>query len=745
MAGVGTGVTKQPLGDKIILEPIFVPGTRPNHDGSHENLFNVFHIDEHYNIMKNSPEKTVHRAPVAALICVYNEEWYSLQRSLESLAAIPDKKGNFDQSIVANAVSMDVAIVIDGVEMLKPCMRDFLHQLFGPNIPVDVDKQGRAIGWQKSELKPTETCVVNKRTHGGHLLSLILKKHNQKKINSHEWGFRAFTHTSKCNYVLTSDCGTLFDPKCVSHLLDFMEANEGCVACTGRQRVMSAQQQADPNQERKNDSLEESMLRRIQQYEFEGEYLASRPTGSMLGFLEVLPGPCAFFRRAEIEGAPLDEYFDMGYKRPQELGLLQSNLKISEDRIPSWSAVWSGRRSQYSAWVDEAVFFCEAELTIKDLLLQRRRWNNGKFSGHVYVLKRLDKLFASHNPLWRKLSCSGMAFIQVAAFLVSYLAVANFGGAFHVSTKYLSDHLGLSSSLPHCMTSIYFTLYILLILCHYKKWEDDQRFCHILWRVAFMVNGLLVCISLASMLLYYIIVANQMLQCYTETYHAVEFEVSQNLNRADIGEHCWTQHPIHGPALLKLIVFTSVAFLPTLNAMLSNYTAVCIISNPINMLVYMLAMPTYTAFFSAYAISRYADLTWGQRPTVDQQCASAPDYMPKCSRCNHPCIQGYSEYCEDHMWLHGKVRICEWATFLLIIVNIGAMAAFLYVSPVILIVVIYVNGAILQTLAMTRTMGKLVMRMCRVVCSATTIPRYVLLTQKDPDLISDSKGLRHTA
>ena len=96
----------------------------------------------------------------------------------------------------------------------------------------------------------------------------------------------------------------------------------------------------------------------------------------------MLPGPCAFFRRAEIEGAPLDEYFDMGYKRPQELGLLQSNLKISEDRIPSWSAVWMGRRAQYSAWMDDALFFCEAELTVMDLLLQRRRWLNGEFSGH---------------------------------------------------------------------------------------------------------------------------------------------------------------------------------------------------------------------------------------------------------------------------------------------------------------------------------------------------------------------------
>ena len=247
MAGVCTEIAKQPLGSNMI-ELNFVPANRPNQDGSHGNVFNAYHLDEHSNIMNDSLEKTVLRAPVAALICVYNEEWYSLQRSLESLAAIPGRNGDFDKTIVGHAVAMDIAIVIDGVEMLKPCMRDYLHQLFGPDIPVDVDKQGKAVGWLKSEFKPSETCVINKRTHCGHLLSLILKKNNQKKINSHEWGFRAFAQTSKCKYILTSDCGTRFDPKCVGHLFDYMEANEGCVACTGRQRVMSAEQQADPNQ-----------------------------------------------------------------------------------------------------------------------------------------------------------------------------------------------------------------------------------------------------------------------------------------------------------------------------------------------------------------------------------------------------------------------------------------------------------------------------------------------------------------
>ena len=138
--------------------------------------------------------------------------------------------------------------------------------------------------WQENEddgeLRPSETCVINKRTHSGYLLSLILKRHNQKKINSHEWGFRAFAQTSQCKYVLTTDCGTLFDPKCVYHLFNYMEANEGCVACTGRQRVMTAEQQADPNKNNRSDSLSESLLRRVQRYEYEGVHLTNKPSGN---------------------------------------------------------------------------------------------------------------------------------------------------------------------------------------------------------------------------------------------------------------------------------------------------------------------------------------------------------------------------------------------------------------------------------------------------------------------------------
>ena len=78
-----------------------------------------------------------------------------------------------------------------------------------------------------------------------------LKKHKAQSEKDQFTQFRAFAQMSQCSYILTTDCGTLFDPKCVRHLFDYMEANEGAVACTGRQRVMRSLQQAEPSMENK--------------------------------------------------------------------------------------------------------------------------------------------------------------------------------------------------------------------------------------------------------------------------------------------------------------------------------------------------------------------------------------------------------------------------------------------------------------------------------------------------------------
>ena len=88
---------------------------------------------------------------------------------------------------------------------------------------------------------------------------------------------------------------------------------------------------------------------------------------------------------ARLEGRVLEEYFDKwGYAPPHSLRLLGANLQIAEDRIPSLlSVIYSGKRSDA---LFDAVFEFEAELSLRALITQRRRWGNGSLAGLVYAV-----------------------------------------------------------------------------------------------------------------------------------------------------------------------------------------------------------------------------------------------------------------------------------------------------------------------------------------------------------------------
>ena len=136
---LSSGSSSSSISNTLKIKPSYVSAIRPNQDGSHGNLFNIYHLHEvcdelngTRDIFYSPPEKTVQRSSVAVVICVYNEEWYSLRRTLDSLTS-PLKES-------VDAVDLDIAIVIDGLEILKPCMKEYLHTLFGPAIPLDADK-----------------------------------------------------------------------------------------------------------------------------------------------------------------------------------------------------------------------------------------------------------------------------------------------------------------------------------------------------------------------------------------------------------------------------------------------------------------------------------------------------------------------------------------------------------------------------------------------------------------------------
>ena len=156
-------------------------------------------------------------------------------------------------------------------------MKAYLSLLFGNSIPMDESD------WRHAQDDDSETYVFNKLMPSCRLLSLVLKRHNRKKINTHEWFFRAFATPEQCKYAFTTDTGTIFAPGAVETMVAYMDGHPRCSACTGRQRVMTWQQQSDPDlpDSQRKDTLFQSAMRAVQGWEFEADHCGSKPTSSL--------------------------------------------------------------------------------------------------------------------------------------------------------------------------------------------------------------------------------------------------------------------------------------------------------------------------------------------------------------------------------------------------------------------------------------------------------------------------------
>ena len=68
----------------------------------------------------------------------------------------------------------------------------------------------------------------------------------------------------------------------------------------------------------------------------------------------------------------------------EETNICIENVKLAEDRIPSYSIITHGKKGAYTTWVDGATFRFQAELSLEKLILQRRRWINGALSCYAW-------------------------------------------------------------------------------------------------------------------------------------------------------------------------------------------------------------------------------------------------------------------------------------------------------------------------------------------------------------------------
>ncbi len=400
----------------------------------------------------------------------YNEEPIELRRTLASLVE--------QVADMESMVETQVVVVSDGHAQMHPDTKKYLRALFSKTktdeeqfdelyasldryvqdkVAADEDERIGTPVQERKKAPPPLTYVVqrvlNDQKEGGGgegvhslrilgsktsltdrlKLTLVLKSLNRRKHNSQEWMF-SIARSLATDFIFLTDCGTLFRQGCLPRLVSYMIANEKCVGCTGRQRVMSA-----ADQDCEDEGITEKFFRLVQTADYEGSYATYTGAFSLIGCLPVLPGPCCMmrYRALTIErefrsidpldeviasdvinsegeesvedveyeglsiqiGSPSDEGLQVRPQKecalehftqlittpPRDTNLVIENVKLAEDRIPSYAILTHGAPGSYTTWVDGSVFDFQAETDIEAFAKQRRRWINGALFSYIWL------------------------------------------------------------------------------------------------------------------------------------------------------------------------------------------------------------------------------------------------------------------------------------------------------------------------------------------------------------------------
>ena len=642
---------------------------------------------EYFNSVTQDAKSNV----LAVGVTFYNEEPEELHRTLVSL-------GKNRELLQNDGVAMQILCVGDGFKEMSPAMFLYLKALFCQDdasfhdrwddmqsllrkyqeemdIIDAMERAGRADIPQRP---PSQTFVIERivdasalsRAHVSELnlagiadeeevgnesvllspssassvmssapICLIIKADNRRKHNSGQWIMSpqgGFARAANADFLLLTDCGTLFANHCVSQLVHQMMLHPMMVGCTGRQRVMWAHEQDQGKSFLEGISLA-SMFRLIQLADYEATYAITLGAFSLCGMLPVLPGPCTMLRyqsliassrmdrvtqlhdteeyqatemasspllspsssagggggggggggvAREVPVSPFDHFEEVIETRIDDTDIVIENVKIAEDRIPSYAMVTHGPEGKsctgpYTTWVSGCgpcgpLFKFQAETEIRSWIAQRRRWFNGAFSGYVWLcLIKPGILFGAPNvSLFRRLMIGFLFFCQLVNYTIACFASSVFACAVHVALRQLAAPFGLSLT----VSISYLSLMLLFGWVHHYV---------LFWKPFFYFIALLNTVVMALIIIGF------------STALATSVIVDSAVD---------TIFLYLGVSILALPFFTSLISLDF------NSTWLLLISY----IPYVLFIPTLTGVFAIYAISRLGDTSWGNRNSASR-------------------------------------------------------------------------------------------------------------------------------
>jgi cellulose synthase/poly-beta-1,6-N-acetylglucosamine synthase-like glycosyltransferase len=496
---------------------------------------------------------------VTVIFPFFNEEYDALERSLISMH-------KQEKECETLHTEFHYVAIMDGWFKASSSMQDYIQTLFPSQ-----DRWYRQIEESKNKVS---TLILQKVDEKGFVadvrinkdvnikLSVIVKKDNRRKANSHEWYFKTFVKEYDATYAFATDCGTLYADGCLYNLIEHLDENSSTIVATGRQRVMSSNQE-----HMSSGGLMSIWYRACQAYDYESSVSSFQGAFSLLGMLPVVPGPCGLYRMEGLQPA-LDHYFKIVNVGKEEIGLLLGNLLLAEDRILSYAAVFF--TGKFSKWVPGSIFYFEAETITKNFIAQRRRWTNGSFAGYIYLIRNISPIILkSQHSIWFKMSTIFMLLLQCLSFFFAILSPALFASMLYKAILTLDMDKG--DSIAICYLFGYMLYYIGFSMIHHY-----HKFVPILYNVILTINGFSMLMVIATIM----------------------FNIS-NMSTT------------------VLASVTTIICIPFLLSLAHSFDV--FIMMLFNFLPFMFFLPTFIAWFSAYAVARISDLSWGNRPSSSHE------------------------------------------------------------------------------------------------------------------------------
>jgi chitin synthase len=323
------------------------------------------------------------RAPLSAFcVTVYNESDEVFRATLVSLLA---SLQHFYRTDRRRNISV-LCIIIDGRESLHPRLLELLQSSGLISRGNATTSEGTESYSSLHRLEAILDFFAGKTpaphaSESRHIqITVRLKLRNQGKLHSHHVFFNSFPRAGLPSYCFQIDVGTVLAQDSVLKLIRLLDVDPALAAVAPR--VMTAAP-----------TLSQGYIAEWQYLDFAQRAAVSWPFEVTTGFLSVIPGQAGVFRWNSLQGAepalgaaepqqPLSIYLrGMFAERP-----LEKIMYLAEDRVIGAAVVLSGLRDWRLTYLAEATAVTDSCQSFRELLRQRRRWNNSSLACRYWLL-----------------------------------------------------------------------------------------------------------------------------------------------------------------------------------------------------------------------------------------------------------------------------------------------------------------------------------------------------------------------